>query len=551
MEEMQCRILKIATWMTLAFVMHVSCEQCVIKGQVNTYLPWYGYLLQKTFQTEDAKVEYQITYPRRECCANLLIYYDDQIKDLKETMSCQERVNVLPTGNNQVIPLSTLNATKGCTIWQEPGSEELVVCTGERSFRSHGPRTWYFAISRCSGNTVGQLNMNFYFNVTGFYGKCEADPLTKTVIPAHEKPEGSVSLGSMIALAVVCAIMTILAVIFIAIFIFGQVRARQNKKKGGSVTSSQATMTQDIFYVNPSLSDREHSDCQYSHSQSSGSENYYEVIPDRRSYESINTQLAIQGHNVRGLNLNAGHLRERANIPPYIMEDYPPPPYPGQNGGPHRQYNGQHHHHHPNVNHQHHNHGVPNGHIPNGRPVQMHPSGHPPTNIIHQQHHSMSGIQTGTNTEKNNNNDTNQNSATNTQGNRSGSAPVHSDNIPIARPTPIYPSGSHLLQFGSQRGPVPSAPPNGQVPNGHLGPSNGNNNTLNGHTNQAFQRLPNGVPKSIGAHSGQNIQLQTYGQGQSQSGQTQNASSRQSLPNGNAAKLLHDAYRIQQFETTA
>ncbi|KAK3095903.1 hypothetical protein FSP39_020609 [Pinctada imbricata] len=522
-------------------------EQCVIKGQVNTYLPWYGYLLQKTFQAQDAKVEYQITYPKKECCANLLIYYDDQIQELKETMSCQEREKIFPADNNQVIALSTVNATKGCTLWQEPGSEELIVCTGERSFRSSGPRTWYFAVSRCSGSALSQLNMNYYFNVTGYYGKCEPDPLTKTVIPAREPSEATVSLGSMIGLAVVCGIFAILAIIFFAIFVIGQVRSRKKKNKGGSVTSSQATMTQDIFYVNPSLSDREHSDCQYSHSQSSGSENYYEVIPDRRSYESINTQLAMQGQTVRGLNLNPGHLRDRTNIPPYILEDIPPPPYPGQNGGFHHRHCHPNAHHPGSGGHPHHSHAILNGHVQNGRPVQMHPSGHPPVNVIHQQHHSMSGLQTNSNAEKNKS-DHNQNNPTNTKGNRSGSAPIHSDSVPIARPTPIYPSGSHILQFGSQRGPAPSAPPNGLLPaQGAI------SNVPNGHTNQAFQRqIPNGMPKTNSIPAGHNIQLQTYGQSQGQSsGQSQTLQNRQSLPNGNTAKLHQDAYRIQQFETTA
>ncbi|XP_061180544.1 uncharacterized protein LOC133189153 [Saccostrea echinata] len=559
--EMLCEILVLCA----VFVMMTSAEQCVIKGQVNTRLPWYGYMLQKTFQGKDAKVEYQITYPEKECCANLLIYYDDQISQLTDSMSCQERVDVLPTHNYQVIPLSTRNATKGCILYPDSEGTNLYVCTGDRTFKSDGPRTWYFAISRCgASSSQGMLNMNYYFNVTGYYGKCEADPLSKTIYPEIIKSDPDVVV--VVILGVLCGISTIAAIVFGVLFFFGRIRRKNKKKKGGSVTSSQATMTQDIFYVNPSLSDREHSDSQYSHSQSSGSENYYEVIPDRRSYESINTQLVMHGHNVRGVSMNPNHLREHRtpNIPPYILENYPPPPYQPPTG---QQNGGLHHRSHAAGHHGNNNGSQPlsqqtsNGNIPNGRPMQMHPSGHPPpsSNIIHQQHHSMSGLQTGENSEPSTNSH-----PVHISGNRSGSAPVHFDNVgAIARPTPIYPSPNGIL-FGTHpsRSSQPTSPsshgvPNGNIPNGHLN----NNNII--HTSQAFKRQLSAGPKLNSVPNGQPLQLQTYqghdktlGETQTPNGRTQLPNGnipngRTNVPNGNVAKLLHDAYRIQQFETTA
>ncbi|XP_022306168.2 uncharacterized protein LOC111112729 [Crassostrea virginica] len=547
-----------------------GAEQCVIKGQVNTRLQWYGYMLQKTFQTRDAKVEYQITYPESECCANLLIYYDDQISQLTESMTCEERVNVLPKNNYQIIPLSTRNATKGCILYEDSEGTKLYVCTGDRVLQSNGPRTWYFAVSRC-GSSPGVLNMNYYFNVSGYYGKCEEDSLSKTIYP--EIVESGPDVAVVVGLGVLCGVSTIVAIVFAILFFLGRIR-RKNKKKGGSVTSSQATMTQDIFYVNPSLSDREHSDSQYSHSQSSGSENYYEVIPDRRSYESINTQLAMHGHTIRGVSMNPNHLRDHRtpNIPPYILESYPPPPYQPPSG---QQNGGIHHrthvsaHHGNNINSNNNiNSGsqtttaqqTPNGNIPNGRPIQLHPSGQPPpsTNIIHQQHHSMSGLQLGENSEP-----TSNSHPVHVTGNRSGSAPVHFDNVgAIARPTPIYPS-SHGVLFGThnsrstqQTSPSSHGVPNGNIPNGHL-----NNNTI-GHTSQAFKRQLSAGPKLNSVPNGQPMQLQTYqGHDKTSDAQTPNGrtqlpngnlpNGRTHVPNGNVAKLLHDAYRIQQFETTA
>jgi hypothetical protein len=55
-------------------------------------------------------------------------------------------------------------------------------------------------------------------------------------------------LQRLTALGVICGITTITAIVFAVLFFFGRHR-RKDKKKAGSVTSSQATMTQDIFYV--------------------------------------------------------------------------------------------------------------------------------------------------------------------------------------------------------------------------------------------------------------------------------------------------------------
>ena len=110
-----------------------------------------------------------------------------------------------------------------------------------------------------------------------------------------------------ISLGVVAGIALILAAVFFGLWFIGLRTA--SKGKGGSVTSSQATMTQDdIFYVNPSLSDRgEHPDYQ----TNSGSENYYEVIPERRSYESINAGLSSNSGTLMSANggLHLRHIR--------------------------------------------------------------------------------------------------------------------------------------------------------------------------------------------------------------------------------------------------
>lgn len=221
----------------------------------------------------------------------------------------------------QIIPLNVDNGTVGCSKWEEDG-KQMIYCVGERTLKSTAPRTWYVALSRC-GNTT-PIAMNYMFNITGYYGNCEDDPLANTRVPVIDMEQDSSTLHVAIAMGVIAGLAIIVAIVFIALFILSQRKMNQKPKTTGSVTSSQATMTQDIFYVNPSLSDREHSDSQYSRSSS---ENYYEVIPDRRSYESINTQLALHGHGGRALNLAAIPRDPRNRIPSYIFEDIPPPPY--------------------------------------------------------------------------------------------------------------------------------------------------------------------------------------------------------------------------------
>ncbi|CAG5124627.1 unnamed protein product [Candidula unifasciata] len=348
-------VLAAGTQATAITTSETSPGVCTVKGRVFTQRNWYGYLVHKAFHRDYAKIQYQITYPVKECCANLLIYYDDQVKQLRSSMTCEQRLAVLPADNNQVIPLRATNDSSGCTLWNETG-EAFYVCLGERIFRSSVPRTWFFAVSRCDQS--GQLNLNYVFNITGYYGECEDDPLApssgwNSYVGYLDNDQESSSSEDVykylsISLGIVAGLGLILAAVFFGLWFMGLKNAA--KGKGSSVTSSQATMTQDdIFYVNPSLSERE----QVEYSQS-GSENYYEVIPERRSYESINAGLANGGMHLRQLRSPHGtlghhphahhhghghaHHAHHAHLTQpkdpnnlrtvtYMFEDYPPPPY--------------------------------------------------------------------------------------------------------------------------------------------------------------------------------------------------------------------------------
>lgn len=497
----------------MVFPVHSAENMCVVKGRLYTHLDWYGYLLQKTFQQNISRIQYQISYPVSECCANLLIYYDDQMRDLSQDMTCRQREAILPWKNNQIIPLTNQNGTVGCKIWNESGSEPMYVCVGERTFRSSAPRTWYVAISRC-GSTE-PLTMNYYFNITGYYGHCEEDPLAKTYIPPRPVVKDDSNLHLAIGMGVVAGIATIAAVVLATLLIWTKRKEKEKPKTTGSVTSSQATMTQDIFYVNPSLSDREQSDSQYSRSSS---ENYYEVIPDRRSYESINTQLALSGHGGRAINLSTIPREHRARIPSYIFEDIPPPPYQP----PQLLAQGQGH------------------HLQQGQGHRTQGSG---GSDSHQSQGSGSGIP-----------------LLSPNGSGSGAGGQH---IPLS--SRLLSTTSSLVhgpigQIITTRAPLQSsAYQSTSAGNSLQVPSNSASGSGNHTANSGTDPMPSGgITTSAGGLNCNNSATSPKTLNNSSAMPLQNGGpiqngtiGRYPIHNTNHAKLLHHAYRIQQFETTA
>lgn len=494
-----------------------SNGNCILKGRIYTGLEWYGYLLRKTFQHNISRIQYTVSYPLSECCANMLIYYDDQMRELKQDMTCKEREAILPSISNQVIPLNGNNGTVGCSVWTEQGKEPMVICIGERTLKSSAPRTWYIALSRCG--TTSQMTLNYQFNISGYYGNCEDDPLAQTYIPPVELEEDSKTLHVAIAMGVIAGVVTIVAIVFIILYILSRRQMNQKPKTSGSVTSSQATMTQDIFYVNPSLSDREHSDSQYSRSSS---ENYYEVIPDRRSYESINTQLALHGHGGRTLNLASIPREHRARIPSYIFEDIPPPPYQP----PNLQGQGHGHHHHA------HTHQLSNS---SGHQSQGSGSGHPllgnssPYSTGLQQHIPLTTRLLPI-----------------TSGNGTLSGPVTMATTRI----PLHSSGNGLLTSGnSLQGPNHSSTGNYHSTSGtSAGPQENHNGGITTSAGGLNSHSVNTLPRTQSNDDA--IPLQNGGPILN-GGPNHGTIGRYPLHNANHAKLLNHAYRIQQFETTA
>ena len=113
-------------------------NECIINGTLSTSSDWYGYLFQETLGQNNARLQFQISYPVTQCCANLLLYYGDQMKNVTQNMTCEQKEAVLPQSNNQIMALDDTNFA-GCIVSNDTNNKTMYVCLGERWFRSSQP----------------------------------------------------------------------------------------------------------------------------------------------------------------------------------------------------------------------------------------------------------------------------------------------------------------------------------------------------------------------------------------------------------------------------
>ena len=162
--------------LTLLYGAQSTLNECTINATLSTTDLWHGYLFETTFQEDESTFSYQISYPANQCCVNLLIYFWDQIANITDNMTCEQREAIMSSGNNQIISLQPQNRL--CVTTNETGTEQYM-CVGKQTFRSARPRTWYGAISRCNSNNE-TLTIKFFFNITNVVGSCEFETTTQT-----------------------------------------------------------------------------------------------------------------------------------------------------------------------------------------------------------------------------------------------------------------------------------------------------------------------------------------------------------------------------------
>ena len=155
-----------------------AADECVTNGTLSTTDLWHGYLFQHTFHANPSTFKYHISYPASQCCVNLLLYFDDQVNEINNTMTCEQREAILSPENNQIISLQLQNVFGGCETTNNTGVE-MLTCTKEFSFQSIHPRTWHAALSRCNSNN-DSLTIEYFFNVTNVVGACDSHTTNTT-----------------------------------------------------------------------------------------------------------------------------------------------------------------------------------------------------------------------------------------------------------------------------------------------------------------------------------------------------------------------------------
>ena len=316
------------------------------------------------------------------------------------------------------------------------------------------------------------------------------------------------------------------------------------------------------------------------------------MIPDRRSYESINTQLAMQGHNLRMSQALQKEHRGAAggqNIHAYILEDYPPPPYQPPRGV-HTMPNGAIHQRQISANAV-----LQNGNITTRVPMsngQLAPGTRVPMSngqlvpgarfvpAVFRNNGERLLATTQSQTMDQGTSSNRLSTVEHAQGRDQGHIELQLHPSPNRQSNPDClqtvnrqaQSNPDLLPVIARQSLTHMSPPT-NVPmsvssrpdiTSSLSPSHQTSVSSPGQSSNFVRHIGN---SKLGSQPNpqstpQNIQLQTYGRqslgnnnnnnNNNPSGQNmQQSPTGSQLPNGNVAKLLHDAYRIQQFETTA
>ena len=189
--------IKMATTMfyvlTLLYRAQLAANECITKETLSTTDLWHGYLFEHTLQASESTFSYQISYPASQCCVNLLLYFGDQIANITDNMTCEQREAILAPQNNQIISLQP--QYPGCVIITDDTGTDQYMCLGERSFLSASPRTWYAAISRCYSNN-DTLTMEYFFNMTNVVGSCDGGTSTETTPPSSSTASKTANLSN-------------------------------------------------------------------------------------------------------------------------------------------------------------------------------------------------------------------------------------------------------------------------------------------------------------------------------------------------------------------
>ena len=153
-----------------------TLRTCNFMGQVQTKEQWFGFLGNVTFLGDtDNRMRFTFSFLQEDCCPTVIQYLDSEVDQLNASMSCEEKESRPLPASNQHILLDRTEPWSSCHTHVQHLGEGVTAttynCSLSRSWRSAGPRTLYFAVSRCSpaadaGNGTG-INLHYSMRVEG------------------------------------------------------------------------------------------------------------------------------------------------------------------------------------------------------------------------------------------------------------------------------------------------------------------------------------------------------------------------------------------------
>ena len=177
-------------------IIYTECEYtCSYDGELDTNETWYGYIGYVHTESEQGRLEFNISYSADQCCANLILYTDNDTYLLTDEMTCEEKVGILPPENNQQVFLTPADHWSGC---QTVDNAATLSCIGSRIFRSSRKRVWPIAVSNCEKG-IGQIN--YHLTVTQSEPCMELEESNSAVEPpANTSPtkDSHISLTTII-----------------------------------------------------------------------------------------------------------------------------------------------------------------------------------------------------------------------------------------------------------------------------------------------------------------------------------------------------------------
>ena len=142
----------------------VADKACIIEGNLNTSVNWYGFLTNMTLQGGGG-FKFLMNYPYDMQKQNVILYNEEDITLLGPELSCWDKEGIIRKHKDpeRILDLSWRSTWNGCKTKNYTNGRNLT-CHGER--RYNGPRKVFMAVSNCWSKDG--LVLHYRLEVTGY-----------------------------------------------------------------------------------------------------------------------------------------------------------------------------------------------------------------------------------------------------------------------------------------------------------------------------------------------------------------------------------------------